>query len=120
MNAIEQLRGAISVLAEPPEGQTHHLRRIGIVASGNGDALTNIDELGLEFEDATYLISGLLEGSSITAAAGERIDRLNRYLLTLSGKEHSDFWTIGALSCDPRWEEVRKLARLCLKEMPNN
>jgi hypothetical protein len=118
VTALEQLKHAIGVLAAAPEEQQTYL--MGIRQADNKhpvDELTNIDELGLEFEDATYLVSRLLREQKLTNSSAQQIERLNSFLGQLSGMENKDFWTIRALYEDLRWDQVRTLARECLSDI---
>jgi hypothetical protein len=115
---LEQLRHAVSVLAASPENQILSLIEIGLVNGSRPiDELTNVDELALQFEDATYLLGGLVHEGHLSPIAAEAIGGLSEFLLNLSGRKNSDFWTIKALRADPRWVQVRQLARECLSVM---
>lgn len=121
MTPLQQLRYAISVLAASPEKQLRYLVEIGHIDDSHAiDSRTNIDELALQFEDATYLVPGLLRRGHLTPKANRLIDKLNDFTLGLSGVENSEFWTIRALSEDSRWAQVRALAQDCLSEMTEN
>jgi hypothetical protein len=115
---LEQLRHVVGILAASPEDQQSYLVEIGMVDNSRPvDKLNNIDELGLEFEDGTYLVAGLLRDHELTAKGAQCIEKLSDFMLQLSGDENRDFWTIQALYEDRRWTEVRALAQVCLSEM---
>jgi hypothetical protein len=115
---LEQLRHAIGVLAASPEDQLLYLTQIGHADNSRPmDESTNIDELALQFEDATYLVRGLVLSGELNDKAEESLANLNNLILRLSGAKNSEFWTIRALEEDSRWGEVRALARECLSEI---
>jgi hypothetical protein len=43
-----------------------------------------------------------------------QLSRLDDFLSEMSGSLHCDLWTDMVLSCDPRWEQVRTLAKAVL------
>jgi hypothetical protein len=115
---LEQVSNAIGILAASPEDQQAYLIEIGLLDNSRPiDQRFNIDELGLQFEDANYLVTGLVRNKKLTGTAAGYIEKLNKFLLRLSGTSNSDFWTIQALHEDSRWAEVRALAQVCLSEM---
>lgn len=115
---LEQLRSAISLLAASPEDQRLYMIEIGRGTNSlEIDEATNIDELGLQFEDASYLVAQLARKGELNAEAVEHIEDLNNLMLRLSGMKNSDFWTIKALYEDDRWAQVRALARKSLVRM---
>ena len=118
MTPFEQLRHAIGVLAAPPEEQLLYLVEIGHVDDSRPiDKLTNVDELGLQFEDAAYLAPALLRNAELTVKAGKCIEELNDFMSRVSGTENRAFWTIHALNEDSRWHQIRVMAQDCLLEM---
>jgi hypothetical protein len=118
VTSLEQLRDAIGVLAASPTDQQSYLAEIGHFSNlRKVDKLTNIDELALQFEDATYLVVGLVQRRELTAEAARCVEKLDAAIAQVSGNGNSDFWTIGALYEDSRWTQIRVLAQDCLSEI---
>ena len=67
------------------------------------------DELVLNLEEALDGLRG--HEDDLTAEQWSAIRALDAPIVALSEKAHSDFWTEDALRCDPRWEEIRGLAK---------
>ena len=115
MTKLEQLRHAIGVLASSSEDQILYLCKIGLIDRCNViDERTNVDELALHFEDATYLVEALVNESKLSQLEATYIEDLKEFLVSLSEERNAEFWTIKALRIDPRWAQVRELARKCI------
>jgi len=111
VSPLEQLRSAIRLLSAMAEGQRRYLIEVGQITNFQAaDEATSVDELGLQFEDATYLVPQLVQDDVLSAKAVEHIENLNNIMLSLSGEKNADFWTIKALYEDPRWAKIRTLA----------
>lgn len=110
----QQLRQAIAKLAAPAAEQRTHLESI---FPNYGSPLPpdfNVDELALEFGDVYLATGDMLESGEIIQSEIDAARPLDEILEKWSGKHNSDFWTVGALFNDSRWEEVRQLARNAL------
>ena len=97
------LQDALRVLASPAHQQLEHLRQIGLA---NG-----FDELALAYNDTAAAAEDMQQCSELTQAQYEAVRKLDRYLSSISGNEHSDLWTADALSSADEWKEVRRLAK---------
>jgi hypothetical protein len=114
MNKLKRLKEAIGVLALSPAQQMEFLFKIGHFEDHpleNVDPRWNIDELALQFEDCAIFLPGLIERREIGQEQARSVVRLDQLLVSYSGEEFADFWTVGALNADPRWTEIRKRAQ---------
>jgi hypothetical protein len=67
------------------------------------------DELVLNLEEA---LNGLLgHEDQLTEEQWSAVRALDARILAMSGEHHAEFWTEEALRGDPRWEEIRGLAK---------
>ena len=69
------------------------------------------DEMALDFDNWARCVSTYWK---LSQEQEIRLTALDEFLSEMSGPLHSDFWTDEALSSDPRWEEVRNLAKAAL------
>ena len=60
----------------------------------------------------------MLVCGEISAVQAEAARAVDAFLEKWSGEENADFWVREALWTDPRWEEVRRLARIALIAFP--
>jgi hypothetical protein len=67
------------------------------------------DELALDFEDAMRRSAEWL--AHLPDAQTRPLQALNSFLEASSGANHADLWDNDSLACDPRWDEIRELAR---------
>lgn len=75
------------------------------------------DELALTFEYSMRLMEQSAEFETLTALQRSTLGELDRRLAELSGQQNAAFWTVEALRQDPRWEELRTLARRILQSL---
>ncbi|MFF4778967.1 hypothetical protein ACFY05_39705 [Microtetraspora fusca] len=71
------------------------------------------DELALNFDDVyqtVWMVDEQWPGL-LTAEVKAVLDGIDRGLQAMSGEEHAEVWTCEGLMSDPRWEQVRILAR---------
>lgn len=99
---LASLQDVLARLAAPASVQLDYLREIGLSPS--------IDELALEFDDIAVLVPELVDDGRLTREQVETVMALDRMLQAMSGID--DLWNDAALQSDPRWAEVRDLARL--------
>jgi hypothetical protein len=76
----------------------------------------SVDELALELEEIALLAPSKLESGEITQAQYSLIQLLNNKLDELSDNGKIDYWTESALFESSEWEEIRTLAKECLRE----
>lgn len=111
----QDLRAAVAMLAADADRQHAHLEALLAHLTPDGDARGyGNDELALELDDSFFAVGSLLEVGQITQSEVDAIRPLDKRLIDLSGEAHADFRRRGALWTDPRWEEVRELARAAL------
>lgn len=117
---LEQIKASIRILASDSVGQISYLIRIGH-RDGRGDIrdLNNIDELALQFEHADHATDGLMREGVISRSAAGAIEDLRLKLLRYSHAGEAEFWTVGALKNDVRWEHIRDLASRSILLMEN-
>lgn len=98
---LASLQDVLARLAAPASAQIAYLQDLGVTPS--------IDELALEFDDIAVLVPELVENGRLTREQVETVMALDRTLQAMSGID--DLWNDAALRSDPRWAEVRELAR---------
>ncbi len=69
------------------------------------------DEVALIFEDCIPLAEQLVDAGVVAPDALSRMRHINDLLKGYSGGRAQDFWTTEAMKDDPRWEQLRSLAR---------
>jgi hypothetical protein len=72
------------------------------------------DELALEFDDGYRLIPRFVANGWLSAESGGLLAPIDAALAAMSGPSNADVWAVEALESDPRWMEVRVLAREAL------
>jgi hypothetical protein len=73
------------------------------------------DELALTFDDAYQQVGELEKHGLLTAEQREPLDVIERRLSDTEADD--DFWTLVALSSDPRWQEIRAQASQALERL---
>ena len=112
---FEQLRGAIANLAASADEQAAHLDRVHIPLTGGGSAANySNDELALEFDDVFHAAGHMIDAGELTTWQRDAALPLDQTLKQWSGQVHADFWKREALWSDPRWDEVRSIAKKAL------
>lgn len=115
LKRYEQLRDAIANLASSADEQATYLDRLHAASSGEAKAASyGNDELALEFDDVFHAAGHMIDTAEMTRWQRDAASPLDRMLKQLSGTENASFWTREALWSDPRWEEVRAIARRAL------
>jgi hypothetical protein len=115
MTALDRLKSSVQILSSSIEKQIKFLNDFGNLGpySKNLENVPddwNIDELGLQFGDVEILVPGMLKRQELTEEQAERAAEVGKMLQRWSGRDNKEFWTIGALKSDPRWEQVRDAA----------
>lgn len=99
---LEHLCHALQLLASPAQAQLSHFPAGWVVLA---------DEMALDFDHWARCVSPYWK---LSPGHRVQLSRLDDFLKEMSGSLHRDFWTDEALSSDPRWEQVRTLARAAL------
>ncbi|GHO89399.1 hypothetical protein [Dictyobacter formicarum] len=99
---LEHLHHSLQLLASPAQAQLSHFPAGWVVLT---------DEMALDFNHWAQCLSTYWEPSNTQTV---QLKKLDDFLSAMSGSLHSAFWTDEALSSDPRWEEVRMLAKTAL------
>lgn len=115
----QQLRQSIANLAAPAAEQRAHLESIFPRYGSPLPHHFNTDELGMEFGDIYLATGDMLEWGEISQSEIDAARPLDKLLEKWSGKQNGDFWTVGALFDDARWEEVRQIASHVLARYPD-
>lgn len=105
---------SVAMLAMAAPEQVAWLNTLGLP----GEAAI-ADELALEFNDGYLLIDTFISRGWLTANAKALFEPIDAALAAMSDPDkeataEGDVWVVGALGEDPRWEEVRLLARRAL------
>lgn len=100
---------SIAILALDAEGQVDWLQSLGLPGRA---ALA--DELALEFDDGFKLLPSFLNNGWLSQDIVGVVSEIDRALADMSGQANKDLWAVEALPSDPRWKEVRVLARKAL------
>jgi hypothetical protein len=101
-NVLQHLRHSLQLLVSPAQAQLSHFPAGWVVLT---------DEMVLDFDAWGERISSYWTLSKEHMA---RLTELDEFLNKMSDSYKSDLWTDEALSSDPRWEEVRTLAKAAL------
>jgi hypothetical protein len=99
---LEQLCYSLQLLASPAQAQLNHFPVGWVVLT---------DEMVLDFDHWIQCLSAYWKPSNEQLV---QLSRLDDFLSEMSASLHSDFWTDEALSSDPKWEQVRTLAKTAL------
>ncbi len=99
---LKHLCGSLQLLASPVQAQLSHFPAGWVVLT---------DEMVLDFDQWIQCVSTYWKPSKEQMA---KLTTLDEFLSEMSGSPSSDLWTDEALSSDPRWEEVRTLAKAAL------
>ena len=102
-SVLSELRQAVEALSKPADEQLAYLSSLF-----NGTGVI-VDELALEFDDA--LRCSL---DSITGPVRQQLMELDGQLSKMSGPHNAMLWNEDALRNREEWNEVRRLAKLCL------
>jgi hypothetical protein len=120
MTRYQMLREAIAILAAPANEQVAYLDRIFIECTGGGSAAAyGNDELALGLDDTFLATNHMMEFGEISADEVAAIKPLNDHFTSYWQPEDTTFWQREALFDDPRWQDVRALARTVLNQLPD-
>lgn len=100
---------ALAVLALPSTAQIAWLESLGV------DVSHSADELAMEFEDGYALLWYLIPERWLAEEVRPTLDEMNGLLRGMSGPTGP--WSFDDLGSDPRWEQLRLLARRALSEI---
>jgi len=106
---MELLKKAVTVLASDAEAQLDYLRKLGLPEG--------IDEIALEFDDIAAAADDMLRLRELDQNQYNWVKKLADLLSRMSGKANSMLWTAEALSSAPEWQEVRNVAKECLRHL---
>ena len=101
-SVLKHLCCSLQLLASPAQTQLSHFPANWVVLT---------DEMALDFDHWAQCVSTYWK---LPQEQMTRLTVLDEFLSEMSGSFNSDFWTDEALSSDPRWEEVRNLAKAAL------
>jgi hypothetical protein len=96
-----QLRISLQILACDSQNQINHFP----------PGVDIIGELFMDYDGYSQAIGTYWE---ISQNQVTRLAVLRDFFYSLNNPATSDFWTVEALSSDPRWEQVRSLAKQAL------
>lgn len=99
---LAELRLSLQLLAAPAQAQLSHFPVDWIVLT---------DEMTLDFDHWLQCFTIYWKPSHTQT---DQLNKLDSFFNEMSGPSHTDFWSNEALSSDPRWEEVRLLAKAVL------
>lgn len=99
---LEHLCHSLQLLASPAPTQLNHFPADWVVLT---------DEMALDFDHWARCLSTYWKPSPMQMV---QLRKLDYFLSEMSGSLHSAFWTDEALTSDPRWETVRRLAQAVL------
>ena len=120
MTRYQMLREAVAILAAPSKEQVDYLDRIFIKCTGGGSAAAyGNDELALGLDDTFIATDHMMGFGEISANEVSAIKPLNDHFLAYWQPEDATFWNREALFDDPRWQDVRALARAVLNQLPD-
>jgi hypothetical protein len=102
-HACVALVRSVGRLALPGSLQAEYLRQ--------QESADLADELALDFDDRVRLAPALKRDGWLTDEDVELLDALSARLMAMSGEQNRAAWSAEGLLHDPRWEDVRGLAR---------
>ncbi|BBM03580.1 hypothetical protein [Microbulbifer sp. GL-2] len=102
---INSLLEVLKILASSAQVQLRYL---------NGLGNPSVDELALDFDDLFLMAPSKLEVGELTSQQFKNLEDLNSMFDQISGVDR--YWTASSLSEDREWEEIRKLASVCLRQ----
>lgn len=117
MTSLEQLQKILEVLSFPAPAQEEYLKRIFHRFDFSDANAKFAEELYLEFDDAIQR-ARLDPRNELDKFLGPALLRLEEILGSGYQKLES-VWSIGALTGEPFWVDVRMLARKALSDLPN-
>lgn len=109
VRSLARFLRSVAVLAMDASGQIEWLGSLGL-----GEPAGVVDEIALEFDNGVRVMWAFVGEGWLPEEVREPVDALDRVLDAMSGPENAALWTVEALSSDPRWEQVRGLARTAL------
>jgi hypothetical protein len=77
-------------------------------------ALPQVDELALEFDDGFRLLPTFIERGWLNATAMPVLAEIDQRLSSMSGAHNVGLWQVEALSSRTEWDHVRASARAAL------
>lgn len=107
----EQLLESVNRLAASYDEQRTWLDSLPVSVPDAG-------ELGSEFSDYARFAADLASHGLISIQALEPIQRLDRFMQSLSGLANAKFWFFSSLASDPNWERIREMAREIQRLLP--
>lgn len=84
------------------------------LTGGGSAAHYSNDELALEIDDIFHAAQHMIDAGELTPWQRDAALPLDQILKQWSGPVHADFWRRDALWSDPRWDDVRSLAKKAL------
>ncbi|MEP9401078.1 hypothetical protein [Sphingomonas sp. VNH70] len=114
------LREAVRQLAAPAPEQVACLDAMFVRLTGGGSAAAyGNDELAIGLDDIFMAANDMIAHDELSEAEAAAIRPLDASLVRWSGEANAAFWRREALFHDPRWDEVRSLARHALAILPD-
>ena len=110
------LKASIAMLAAPASEQSAYLTKIFHQMDGDAAQFRPCDELALEFDDYWAPAQILVDEGILSSVQYAAIQRLSDYFDET--ELELGFWERGSLFEDPRWEEIREIAREVLATLP--
>lgn len=74
------------------------------------DFVNVADEIAIEWEMALDELNDLSVASSITSGQKALINKLDDYMLSISGSNNIQYWNNDALCKSPEWQKMREMA----------
>jgi hypothetical protein len=106
---IKTLLDAVALLASDPSKQLQHLRELGLPEG--------IDELALEYDAIAAAADDMLQLGELDRQQFDSVRKLDGLLSCMSGEANSMLWTAESLSSAREWQEVRSVAKECLRHL---
>ncbi|MDQ4144383.1 MAG: hypothetical protein M3198_11685 [Actinomycetota bacterium] len=103
---VGELRASLSALASPGS------EALATVPDGFAKA----DELAIDYGNFVSAVLGNF-GDEFSTEQTAVLRRIDAMLEAMSGAENAELWTEEAVVSHPRWQEVRKAARVALNRL---
>lgn len=120
MNKIETLKQSLEIVAGDADSQLSYLNQIGHIDKNSDELLSyHADEIVLQLiDDKDYIIQYLQNAGLASKKFFDNYSELKILCGIFINRPNDEFWTVKSLISDSRWEEIRKIAKICVDEMP--
>ena len=106
---FQKLLSSLTLLCKGADEQISYLEELGVGPSA--------DELALEFDDCMGVVSELFEKGFVSIEFVQAVEELDQKLDLMSINADDVLWSFESLRNRKEWEDVRKIAKISLKNL---